>query len=96
MRRSDPKRYQQQAYHAVIIDARTVGRDGVIAFNDVLRAADNAGLDVAAILILSEENAGWEADARRHARGAVLVDPGVTMKQLFRTLNELLPDETPA
>lgn len=90
------KRYQQQAYHAVIIDARTVGRDGVIAFNDVLRAADNAGLDVAAILILSAENAGWEADARRHARGAVLVDPGVTMKQLFRTLNELLPDETPA
>ncbi len=38
------KRYQQQAYHAIIIDARTVRREGVTAFNEVLRAADSAGL----------------------------------------------------
>ncbi len=90
------KRYQQQAYHAVIIDARTVGREGVAAFNDVLRAADNTGMEVAAVLILSEEQAGWKAEAREHEHGAVLIDPGVTMKQLFRTLNELAPpDDTP-
>ncbi len=87
------KRYQQQAYHAVIIDARTVGREGVAAFNDVLRAADHAGMDVGVILILSEEQESWKAEAREHARGAVLIDPGVTMKQLFRTLNELTPED---
>lgn len=89
------KRYQQQAYHAVIIDARTVGREGVTAYNDVLRAADNAGMEVGAVLILSEEQAGWKAAARQHAHGAVLMDPGVTMKQLLRTLSELLPDDEP-
>jgi serine/threonine protein kinase len=84
------KRYQQQAYHAVIIDARTVGQEGVTAYNDVLRAADNAGLEVGVILLLSEEQAGWRPRARAHARGAVLVEPpGVTMKQLLRALDEL-------
>jgi serine/threonine protein kinase len=58
------RRYQQQAYHAIIIDARTVGKEGVTAFNDVLRAADNAGMWVGAILLLAEEQAGWEREAR--------------------------------
>ncbi|MBY0457350.1 MAG: protein kinase [Gemmataceae bacterium] len=85
------RRYEQQAYHAVIIDARTVGRDGVAAYNDVLRAADNARLEVAAVLILGEDQAHWRAEARDHDRGAILTDPGVTMKQLTRTLSELVP-----
>jgi serine/threonine protein kinase len=83
------KRYEQQAYHAVIIDARTVGRDGVDAYNGVLRAADKVGLVVGAILILGEAQLKWKTDARNHAHGAVLVDPGVTMKQLLRTLDKL-------
>ncbi len=87
------KRYVQQAYHAVIIDARTVGQEGVTAYNDVLRAADTAGLEVGVILLLSEEQAGWRVQARTHARGAVLIDPGISMKQLLRTLNELTPSD---
>jgi serine/threonine protein kinase len=84
------KRYGQQAYHAVLIDARTVGRDGVDAYNGVLRAADQAGLEVGAILILGDKQANWKADARAHARGAVLVEPPVvTMKQLLHTLERL-------
>ena len=59
------KRYQQQAYHAVIIDARTVGHEGVDAYNEVLHAADNAGMTVEAILILSEEQANWKSVRRR-------------------------------
>lgn len=83
------RRYQQQAYHAVIIDARTVGHDGVTAFNDVLRAADTAGMAVSAILLLSEEQAGWRVQARESAHGAVLIDPGISMKQLLGTLDRL-------
>jgi eukaryotic-like serine/threonine-protein kinase len=87
------RRYQQQAYHAVIIDARTVGQDGVTAYNDVLRTADNSGMEVGAILLLSEEQAGWRVQARQHARGAVLIDPGITMKQLLNTLDKLTRSE---
>lgn len=85
------RRYQQQAYHALIIDARTVGREGVAAFNDVLRAADGSGMEVAAVLILGEDQARWKSEAREHAHGAVLTDPGVTMRQLLRTLDGLAP-----
>ena len=90
------KRYQQQAYHAVIIDARTVGRDGVSAYNDVLRAADTAGMEVGAVLLLSEEQAGWRVQAREHAHGAVLIEPpGISMKQLLRALDDLTRSEGP-
>ncbi|QJW95025.1 serine/threonine protein kinase [Frigoriglobus tundricola] len=85
------KRYQQQAFHAAIIDARTVGRDGVEAYNNVLRAADAAGLRVGVILLLSPEQAGWRVQARAHEHGAVLIDPGITMKQLLHTLHDLAP-----
>ncbi len=85
------KRYQQQPYHAIIIDAGTVGRDGVDAYNEVLREADVGGLDVSAILILSEDQAGWATQAKTHAHGAVLIRP-VTMKQLLDRLNQLAPN----
>ncbi len=94
---SDPgqaaKRYQQQSYHAAIIDARTVGRDGVTAYNDLLRAADNFGQQVAVILLLSEEQASWQRDARNHEQGAVLRDPGISVRLLLKTLDQLIPKE---
>lgn len=86
------KRYQQQAYHALIVDAGTVGRDGVEAFNRVLKESDAAGLDLAAVLILSEDQADWTNDAISHKRGAVLVRP-VTMKQLIEAVRALAPDK---
>jgi serine/threonine protein kinase len=85
------KRYEQQAYHAAVIDARTVGRDGVSAYNGLLRVADNGGLEVGVILILGADQANWKGEAREHPRGAVLIDPGVTMKQLLATLDRLVP-----
>jgi serine/threonine protein kinase len=94
---SDPgqatRRYHQQAYHAAIIDARTVGRDGVTAYNDLLRVADNTGLEVGVILLLGEDQANWKGEARKHDRGVVLVDPGISMKQLLRALDSLIPSE---
>jgi CheY-like chemotaxis protein len=88
------KRYQQQAYHAVIIDARAVGREGVEAYNDVLRAADQAGLEVCVILLLGEDQVNWKAEAKPHAHATVLVDPGITMKQLLRKLDDLTPSDS--
>ena len=94
-RQAGSKRYQQQPYHAAIIDARTVGRDGVTAYNDLLRTADNAGLKVDVILLLSAEQSKWKHQAREHEHGAVLFDPGISMKSLLRTLDELTPPEKP-
>lgn len=91
-------RYKQQPYHALIVDARTVGKDGVQTFNKVLRDADGQGLDFGAVLILGEDQAHWAADASQRKNGAVLTDPGVTMKMLIETLFAVVPgaEEAPA
>lgn len=90
------KRYQQQPFHAMIVDARTVGYDGVDAFNKVLRESDEMRLDIGAILLLSDEQADWADKASDHENGAVLLG-SVTMKQLLETLYALTPtDEQPA
>ena len=86
------KRYQQIPYHALLIDAGTVGKDGVDAFKRVLREAETMAMDVAAILILSEEQAHWAKDIPERENGVVLVRP-VTMKQLIEKLYELAPPE---
>jgi eukaryotic-like serine/threonine-protein kinase len=75
------RRYQSQPYHAFLIDAGTVSRDGVDAYEKVLREADNMALDCAGILILNEDQAGWKESIRPHKGGHVFVRP-VTMKQL--------------
>jgi serine/threonine protein kinase len=84
------KRFQQQPYHALIVDAGTVGEDGVEAYSRVLREADTVGVDVGAILILNEEQANLAHRAKQHKRGVVMVRP-VTMKQLIEKVYELAP-----
>jgi serine/threonine protein kinase len=83
-------RYKQQPYHALIVDARTVGEDGIDAYNRVLREADAVGLEVGAVLILGEDQTKWARRATPHKNAAVLVEP-VTMKQLLLKLYELTP-----
>jgi serine/threonine protein kinase len=84
------KRFQQQPYHALIVDAGTVGEDGVEAYDRVLKEADTIGVDVGAILILNEAQAHLRHRARPHKNGSVLVRP-VTMKQLIEKVYELAP-----
>jgi len=89
------KRFQDKPYHALIVDAGTVGADGISAFNRVLRESDAAGVDVAAVLILSEDQAGWAGRATDHPHGTVMVRP-VTMKQLIEAVYQLGPADEPA
>jgi serine/threonine protein kinase len=85
-------RFQQQPYHALIIDARTIGEDAVVAFNRVLRDADSAGLDVGAILLVGEDQKSVARQAREHRHAAVMTYP-VTMKQLIEKVVELTPGD---
>lgn len=82
-------RFKQQPYHAAVIDAGTVGRDGVDAYDKVLREAEMLHLDFACVLILNKEQAGWASSVREWKNGSVLVRP-VTMKQLSDTIREKL------
>jgi serine/threonine protein kinase len=93
---SDPahavRRFKQQPYHALIVNAGSVGREGVEAFNQVLRESNTANVDVAAVLLLGADQAEWAARAIRHDRGAVMVFP-VSMKELIRKVRELMGEE---
>src|SRR5262249_19433610 len=84
------KRYQQQPYHTLIVDAGTVGREAIAVFNRVLKESDVAGLDLAGVLLLSDKQTDWEGDATRHARAAVMFLP-LNMKELLKKVRELTP-----
>jgi serine/threonine protein kinase len=91
------RRYQQQPYHALIIDAGTVGHDGVKAFNRVIREAESMNLNVGAVLIVNEDEIGWAAEAVEGTHSATLVRP-ITMKQLLEKVYAITPgteDEVP-
>jgi serine/threonine protein kinase len=86
------RQYREKPFHALIVDAGSVGREGVEAFNRVLKEADAAKMDVAAVLLLSEKQADWASDAIRHERGAVMYLP-LSMKDLIRRIRDLMPAE---
>ena len=92
---SDPQRalerFRQQPYHALIVDARTTGDDGRLAFEHVMDLAGRQQSSCAGILILGEKQADWAGRIRERPNTALLIDPGVTMKTLKRKLEQLLP-----
>ena len=86
------KRYAEQPYHALIVDAGSVGDGGVDLYNHMLAAADAADLDLAAVLLLAEKQVELSLNANEHDRGAVMVFP-VSMKELLATIIGMVPDD---
>jgi eukaryotic-like serine/threonine-protein kinase len=93
---ADPQRaldrFRQQPYHALIVDARTTGEDGRLAFENIMDEAGRKQLSCAGILILGEKQADWARHVQDRPHTSLLIDPGVTMKTLKRKLQELMPD----
>ena len=85
-------RFRQQPYDALIVDAETTGEDGRLVFEQVVDEARRKQFTCASILILGEDQADLVHRLRKRPNMAVLVRPGVTMKTLKRTLEELLPE----
>jgi serine/threonine protein kinase len=85
------RRYQQAPYHALVVDCRTVGRDGVEAFKQVTKEAYGMRLDLAASLFLSDDQHAW-ADEAEALPGATVFVGDPTMKQLTQTLREAIPE----
>jgi serine/threonine protein kinase len=86
------RRYQQSPYHALVIDCGTVGRDGLEAFERVQKQAVHTQLDLAAVVILNEDQAVWEGQFKVLDNGVVLVRP-VTMAQLNDAVASMMTTE---
>lgn len=82
-------RFRQQPYDALIVDAGTVGEDGLLVFNRVLEEAKSKQARCAAVLVLNEEQSDWVGRAQAAPTAKVMVRP-VTLKQLHRTLQGLM------
>jgi CheY-like chemotaxis protein len=91
---SDPARaldrYRQQPYDALVVDAGTTGEAGLRVFQDVRDEAARKRIPIAAVVILSENQREWAARVVESPGSAILVRP-VTLKQLHRTLQDLMP-----
>ncbi len=85
------KRYVQQPYHACLIDAGALGREGVDAFKRVVREADAQQRDLAAVVLLNDDQRAWVDDAMSAGGGEVIVRP-VTMTVLHEVLADHLPE----
>jgi serine/threonine protein kinase len=85
-------RYEEQPYHALIIDAGTAGEAGLLALKKIVKESDDMDLTIAAILVLEENQSDWAAQVPQHKGVAVLTRPGVTLKMLHDTLTEMLDD----
>jgi eukaryotic-like serine/threonine-protein kinase len=84
-------RFRQQPYDALIVDAESTGEDGRMVFEQVVEEAGRKQFACAGILILGEGQEELAHRIRQRPNMAVLVRPGVTMKKLKQTLEELLP-----
>jgi serine/threonine protein kinase len=84
-------RYEEQPYHALIVDAGTAGEAGVQAFKKIIKSSDDLDLSIAAILVLEPDQADWAARVHEHPGVAVMVRP-LGLKQLHEKLRELLEE----
>lgn len=85
------KRYQQQPYHACLIDAGALGREGLDAFKRVVREADAQQRDLAAVLLLNDDQRSWVDEAMAAGAGEVIVRP-VVLSVLHEVLSDHLPE----
>lgn len=90
---SDPamalSRFRQQPYDALLVDVGSTGEDGLLVFQQVMTEARQKGARVAGIVILNEDQADWALRLGKATMARPFVRP-VTLKQIYRALQELL------
>lgn len=83
-------RFRQNPFDALIMDARTVGEEGIYLFETILAQAAQRGLECAGILMLSDDQSIWTEKVKPYPRTAVMVGKNISMSQLYTKLSELL------
>ncbi|HLW65877.1 MAG TPA: serine/threonine-protein kinase [Gemmataceae bacterium] len=87
-------RYQQQPFHAIVIDAATSGEEALETYRGIQREADKQQAPLAVVLILDEEQAHWRNRISETERLAILTFP-VKKGLLESTLARLLKIDAP-
>jgi len=85
------KRYQTQPYHALVIDVGTAGPEGVDHYKRLIREAAAMHLDLAAVLIINEDQTRL-IHSVKDLPGAIILTRPVTMKQLLNAISTHLPE----
>jgi CheY-like chemotaxis protein len=89
-------RFRQQPFDALVVDVGTTGEDGLLVFDNILTSAQRQNVRCAGILILNDEQASWADRVKQGPTTVVMTrikGRGVTLKQLYTKLQELVPIE---
>jgi serine/threonine protein kinase len=82
-------RYRQQPFDSLVVNASTVGEEGLLLFERVMAEADKLGAPCAGVIVLGEDQADWVERVTKRPTVAVLVRP-VTLKQLYHKMEQLM------
>jgi len=83
-------RFKQQPFDALLVDAGTVGEEGLTAFQQIVTEAERRRRQCAAILLLGEKQADWAEKIPKNPKAVALVRP-LTLGAVYRKLRELNP-----
>jgi serine/threonine protein kinase len=86
------ERFRQQSFDMLIVNASTIGEPGSYAFETIMEEARSQELGCRGILLLSEEQAGWQERLAGFPGAATLIQP-VKYRQLLQTIKELLHED---
>jgi hypothetical protein len=84
------QRFQQQPYHALIVDVANAGEQSLEPFEKVMREAASMGLGFSGFLIF---NPGQEALAKRYGEKPGIVAMYLPAKELLGELKQRVPVE---
>jgi CheY-like chemotaxis protein len=82
-------RFRTQPFDAFILDAGTVGDDGLPVFERIMKEAKRRDLRCAGIILLDKEQGDLAGRIESRPNVAVMVQP-ITLRQLHRKVEELL------
>ena len=90
---SDPmralERFRQNAFDALVINAGSVGEEGLVIFENILNEASTKRVRCAGILILSDQQAEWRERIKDRPNAAVMLPP-VTLGGLCQKVEQLM------
>jgi serine/threonine protein kinase len=86
-------RFRQQPFDALIMDVSTVGEEGLMVFERVMKEANDKRSPCAGIVLLAEEQADLARHISSRPNAAVMVHP-VKFTQLHHKLEELMNGKT--
>jgi CheY-like chemotaxis protein len=82
-------RFRRQPFHILVVNGGTTGDDSIMVFERIMSEAQRQGLACVGVLMLSDEQKEWKGKIAPLDNVAILMHP-VKLKQLFRTVEELL------